>query len=297
MRSFLYAPGNQPNKLTKLGTFGEDAAILDLEDSVPSDQKLKARTIVRNALPEIRSKCNATYVRVNPIGKKTAFSHDLGLDDAYDVLCPELSGIVLPKTETPCEISKLDHILSFGEGKFGIPHGTLEIIPIIETGTGLWKAYEIARASSRIRCLHLGAADLTRDLGIKWSFGEESLFYARSRLVMISNAAKIGAPIDSVWIWLDNHDGFLDSCTRAKDLGFHGKSCIHPNQIPLVNQVFSNISSEELAHAEMIIEMFEKSEAKGNAAIRVGNQFVDYPMVEQARQLIRSHYSGRREDL
>ena len=289
IRTLLYAPGNEPRKVSKVGTFGADAAILDLEDAVAVDQKVAARAAVRQAIPSVRETGTRVYVRVNPTGEKTDFSLNVGLADIEEVLCAELGGLVVPKVESAEEMDDVERVLAARERALGLEPGSVEVVPIIETALGLWRAYEIARSSPRIKSLHFGAGDFTRDVSIDWSRDEAELAYARSRLVVISRAAGIAPPTDSVWVRLDDEDGFVESAQRARRMGFQGKSCIHPRQVPLANRVFSYVSPEELAQARRIVEAFAQAQAGGSASIRVDGQFVDYPLVESARRVIELH--------
>ena len=99
VRSLLYAPGNEQRKVAKVGTFGADAAILDLEDAVPIEDKVATRVAVREAIPSVRAGGGKVYVRINPVGEKTDFSRDLGMGDIEAIACRELDGIVVPKVE------------------------------------------------------------------------------------------------------------------------------------------------------------------------------------------------------
>ncbi|MCE2404248.1 MAG: CoA ester lyase [Dehalococcoidia bacterium] len=289
IRTLLYAPGNEPRKVSKVGTCGADAAILDLEDAVAVDQKVAARDAVRQAIPAVRETGTQVYVRINPTAEKTDFSLNVGLADIEEVLCAELGGLVVPKVESAEEMDDVERVLAARERALGLEPGSVEVVPIIETALGLWRAYEIARSSPRIKSLHFGAGDFTRDVSIDWSRDEAELAYARSRLVVISRAAGIDPPTDSVWVRLDDEDGFVESAQRARRMGFQGKSCIHPRQVPLANRVFSYVSPEELAQARRIVEAFAQAQAGGSASIRVDGQFVDYPLVENARRVIELH--------
>jgi citrate lyase subunit beta/citryl-CoA lyase len=289
IRTLLYAPGNEPRKVSKVGAFGADAAILDLEDAVPVDRKVAARESVRQAIPAVKETGTRVYVRVNPTGQKTDFSLNVGLADIEGVLCPELSGLVVPKVESAEEMEDIERVVAGREKALGLEPGRVEVVPIIETALGLWRAYDIARGSSRIKSLHFGAGDFTRDVGIDWTRDEAELAYARSRLVVVSRAAGISPPTDSVWVRLDDEEGFVESAQRARRMGFQGKSCIHPKQVPLANRVFSYVSPEELAQATRIVEAFAQAQASGSASIRVDGQFVDYPLVENAKRVIELH--------
>ena len=285
IRSKLYAPGSDLRKLAGVGKYGADAVILDLEDAVPVSKKEAARQLVREAIPKVKQTAPRVYVRINPLGDKTSFSVGQGADDVEAVVCRGLDGIVVPKVESEKELDEIDARLAAMETRVGLPVGFLEVVPIIETAKGLWNAYEIATRIRRVRTLSLGAGDLTRDLSIEWSRDERELDYARSRLVLISRAAGILPPTDSVWVRLADDDGFEDSVRRARRMGFQGKSCIHPKQVEVVNRVFS-ASPEELAWAQKIVAAFDAAIAKGSASILVDGEFVDYPLAEKARQLL-----------
>ena len=114
-RSLLYCPGNEPRKVGKVGTFGADAVILDLEDVVPLDQKVATREIVREAIPSVRKTAKRVYVRINPIGQKTDFSLNVGVADIEGVVCPELDGLVVPKVESAQELDEIERVLASRE--------------------------------------------------------------------------------------------------------------------------------------------------------------------------------------
>ena len=285
VRSLLFAPGNEPRKLAKVGSFGADGVILDLEDSVPAAEKVAARAKVRDAAQNA-AEGGRMYVRVNPTTAKTGFSVDHGADDVAAVVSPDVDGLLVPKVESAEEVAHVEALIAAAERDRGVREGGLEIVPLIESAAGLWNAYEIARASRRIRMLLFGAADFTRDLGIDWSRDETEVSYARSRLVVISRAAGIEPPLDSPWVRLTDDDGLAHSISEARRLGFQGKLCIHPRQVPIVNHGFSSVAPDELEHARRVVDAFAEAESRGSASIVVDGRFVDYPMVEQARRTL-----------
>ena len=295
VKSLLFAPGNEPRKLAKVGACGADGVILDLEDSVPLAQKIGARANVTAAAPRA-AEGGRVYVRVNPIiAAKTGFSADHGADDIAAVVSPELDGIVVPKVESADEIARVEALIGAAERDRGVREGSLEIVPLIESAAGLWNAYEIACASRRVRMLLFGAADFTRDLGIDWSRDESEVAYARSRLVVISRAAGIEPPLDSPWVRLTDDDGLAHSISEARRLGFQGKLCIHPKQVPIVNRGFSSVTPDDLAHARRVVDAFSVAESRGSASIVVDGRFVDYPMVEKARRTLELHATSEGE--
>jgi citrate lyase subunit beta/citryl-CoA lyase len=276
-RSFLFAPGNHPRRVEKALTLGADAVILDLEDAVANAEKVATRAIVVEALRRPRP-CRG-YVRVNALS--TAWSHG----DFVAVVAEGVDGIVLPKVESAADLQTAEWLLTTLEREHGLPEGRIDLIPIIETAAGYCNVGEIARAARRTRRLSFGAGDFTLDLGLTWSADESELLPYRSTLVAQSRAAGLEPPLDTVWVSLTDREGFARSVQRAQQLGFQGKLCIHPDQVPVVNECFRP-SEKELSHARRVLEAFAQAERDGLAAIQVDGQFVDYPIVYRAQRLI-----------
>ena len=276
-RSFLFAPGNHVRRVEKALTLGADAVILDLEDAVANAEKAATRAAVVEAFRRPR-RCQG-YVRVNSLG--TQWCHG----DFLAVASAGVDGIVLPKVESASDLKTAEWLLKSLERERGLPEGGIDLIPIIETALGFSNIASIARAGTRARRLAFGAGDFTLDVGLTWSIEETELLPYRTAFVVESRAAGLEPPIDTVWVALKDSDGFRRSVQRAKDLGFQGKMCIHPDQVPVVNDCFCP-SQAELAHARRVIEGFAEAERKGLAAIQVDGQFVDYPIVYLAQRLI-----------
>ena len=118
-----------------------------------------------------------------------------------------------------------------------------------------------------------------------WSRNEAELAYARARIVIASRAAGIEAPLDTVWVDLADVEGLEASARTALGLGFQGKMCIHPNQIPVVNRVFTP-SEAEIAFAGRVVAAFARAEAEGSAAIQLDGKFIDYPIVYRAQRIL-----------
>lgn len=276
-RSFLFAPGNHVRRVEKSLTLDADAVILDLEDAVANAEKPATRAMVVEALRRPR-RCKG-YVRVNSLG--TQWCHG----DFVAIVTAGVDGIVLPKVESATDLQTAEWLLKSLEREHGLPEGGIDLIPIVETGLGFSNIASIARAGTRARRIAFGAGDFTLDVGITWSADETELLPYRTAFVVESRAAGLEPPIDTVWIALNDVDGFRRSVQRAKDHGFQGKLCVHPDQVPVVNDRFCP-SEPELAHARRVIEAFAQAERQGLAAIRVDDQFVDYPIVYLAQRLI-----------
>jgi len=276
-RSFLFAPGNHARRVEKCLTLGADAVILDLEDAVANAEKQATRSVVVEALSRPR-RCQG-YVRVNSLG--TSWCHG----DFLAVVAAGVDGIVLPKVESASDLLTAEWLLKSIERERGLPEGGIDLIPIVETALGFSNIALIARSVTRVRRMAFGAGDFTLDVGITWSTEEIELLPYRTAFVVESRAAGLEPPIDTVWVKLNDAKSFRRSVQCAKDLGFQGKMCIHPDQVSVVNECFCP-SERELAHARRVVEAFAQAEREGLAAIQVDGQFVDYPIVYLAQRLI-----------
>ena len=283
LRTLLFAPGNRPRMLQKVGQCGADAVILDLEDAVPISEKEATRQAVREAVGAIDT-C-PVYVRINPLVATTGFSQPIGEADLAAVVRPGLAGIILPKVESPDDLRRTDTLLQGLEVQHGLAPGSLDVIPIIETALAVQRAYDIAASGTRVKRLAFGAGDFTRDIGVAWSRREIESQYARSALVVASRAAGLESPLDTVWVDLRDQRGLTHSARTAKQLGFQGKMAIHPSQVEPINTVFSP-SAAEIAFAARVVDAFTQAEADGLASIQLDGQFIDYPIVESAQRVL-----------
>jgi citrate lyase subunit beta/citryl-CoA lyase len=276
-RSLLFAPGNHARRVEKCLTLGADAVILDLEDAVAEAEKAATRALVVQALA--RPRRSLGYVRVNALATPWA------LGDFQAVVAPGVDGIVLPKVESASDLRTGEWLIDSLERDRGLPRDSIDLIPIIETAAGFANMAGIAAAARRARRLAFGAGDFTLDIGLAWSADETELLPYRSQFVVQSRAAGLEPPLDTVWVSLDDPEGFRRSAQRACSLGFQGKLCIHPDQVPVVNECFRP-APRELAHARRVIEAFEAAQRDGLAAIQVDGQFVDYPILYRAQRLV-----------
>ncbi|MBN8899600.1 MAG: CoA ester lyase [Rhodospirillales bacterium] len=277
LRSLLFAPANHARRVEKALTLPTDAVILDLEDAVATAEKPAARQTVAAtfALP----RRNALYVRVNALSTEWSYA------DLVAVVQPGLDGIVLPKVEDADELRTADWLIAALERERDLPVGGIDLIPIIETASGISALERILRAGTRTRRLAFGAGDFTLDCGMTWSRDELELLPARVACVTVSRAAGLEPPLDTVWADLRDPEGFVASAARAAAFGFQGKMCIHPDQIGPTNAAFSP-SEAALAQARRIVAAFEAAEAEGSASIQLDGQFIDYPIVARARRVI-----------
>ncbi|MEO1694041.1 MAG: CoA ester lyase [Pseudomonadota bacterium] len=287
-RTFLFAPANHERRSEKVFTVGADAAILDLEDAVANAEKAAARTSAADALRHRATLGSGTavsprtraYVRVN------ALDTGLTFDDLDAVIVAGLDGIVLPKVNRPADAQMVDWVMTSLEARRGLTPGMIDLMPLIETAAGLGAVRDIANCGvGRMKRLSFGAGDYTRDLGMEWSRAEGELLPARSEMVLAARMAGLEPPIDTVFIHINDADGFAASATCSRDLGFQGRLCIHPDQVAATHTVFTP-DVETAAWAARIIEAFDEAERAGLASIQVDGYFVDYPIVEKARRIV-----------
>jgi len=276
-RSFLFAPGNHARKVAKVFGCGADNAILDLEDAVARAEKVATRALVVEALS--RPRRGGAYVRVN------AFDTEFCYGDAVAVVGPGLDGIILPMVESREQIVAFDWLVGSLERERGLPPGGVDIIPIIETAKGIANVRSIAAAGTRVRRMAFGAGDYTLDVNMEWSLGESELEHARAEMVVASRAAGLEAPIDTVWVHINDLEGLAGSAKRARQLGFQGKMCIYPPQVELVNRAFTP-TEKEIAFARRVVAAFDEAERAGSSSIQLDGFFIDYPIVYKARRTL-----------
>lgn len=277
LRSLLFAPGNHARRVEKALSLDADAVILDLEDAVAVSEKSATRAVVAAALG--RPRRGLLYVRVNAIDTEFCYG------DLVAVVQAGLDGVILPKAESAAGIATIDWLMAQLERDRSLPHGTVDLIPIVETARGLRQIDAILSAGHRVRRVAFGAGDFTLDLNMAWTRGETELAHARAMVVTASRAAGIDPPLDTVWADLTDAAGLEASARTALACGFQGKMCIHPDQVTVVNRVFTP-SDAEIAAAERVCAAFERAEAEGNAATQVDGKFIDYPIVYRAQRVL-----------
>jgi len=277
-RTLLFAPGNHPRKVEKCLGLAADVVILDLEDAVAIAEKEVTRSVVVDALANRPHRARG-YVRVNAVDTPYCWR------DLQAVVTPGVDGIVLPKLESASDLCTVEWVVSQLERERAMAAGAFDILPIIETGKGMAAVASICGAGTRVRRLSFGAGDYTLDMGLRWTDGERELDQARSALALASRSAGIEPPIDTVFIHIGRLDSLRRSAELARDFGFQGKLCIHPEQVGPVNEAFSP-TAEEVAQARRHLEAFREAEARGSASIQVDGYFIDYPIVEKARRVI-----------
>lgn len=262
-RSYLFVPGNRPERFAKACAAGADAVIIDLEDAVPPQEKDAARA----ALAAWLTPAQPVLVRINS-ADSAWFADDLAL-----CRLPGVAAIILPKAETVDDVQTV------------VAAGATAVLPLIESARGFAALRAIAQASC-VQRLVFGAIDFSFDLGI--TEGHEELLFFRSQLVLESRLAGIAAPVDGVTTALDDGEVLRTDAQRARRLGFGAKLCIHPKQVAQVNACFSP-GANEIAWARRVLDAAEKA---NGAAIAIDGKMVDKPVIMTAQRIIDASMRG-----
>jgi citrate lyase subunit beta/citryl-CoA lyase len=282
IRTALFVPGNRPDRVDKAVNTAADVVIIDLEDAVPYSQKKETRPVVREKILDYQER--PVLVRINALDTEF-FQEDL---DA--VVVKGLSCVMVPKVETAAQILEINRGLLEVEAKKGMRPGSVSIIPLIESALAVENVFQIVSQRTdpeRLFTVAFGAADFTLDMGFEITKTGEELFYPRARIAVACRAAGVEPPLDTPFmIDLKDPEALEADIKRACRLGFQGKLCIHPNQIDICNRLFSP-TTEEIQYAQKVIQAFDEAEAGGSAAIQLDGKFVDYPVVERCRRILK----------
>jgi citrate lyase subunit beta/citryl-CoA lyase len=285
LRSLLFVPAHRTDFVEKAARFQPDAVILDIEDAVPPGQKSAARALVPAAAKLLRAAGIVPTVRINAL-------REGGHEDVAAAACEGMAAVILPKADSTAEIAELHDLLSYHEGRAGLPHGGIAILPLAETAPGLRHGYDLAKASPRVRGLFgsIGgpavAGDVARAFGFLPTLGGEEQRYMNSKVVLDSRAA--GAPFPVAGIIgtaIDDLPSVEAMIRRAKETGYTGACLIHPSHVEIANRVFRP-TTEELAYCQGMLAAFAEAEAKGLGAVRYRGSMVDYAMLPPARAVI-----------
>ena len=277
-RTMMYVPGNNPGMLSDAHIYGADSLMFDLEDSISLKEKDSARLLVYNAVKTIDYGDVEIVVRIN--GLDTPF----GRNDIEAMVRAGVHVIRLPKTETAEDVRKVEKIIEEIEKKIGRPIGSTKMMGAIESPLGVINAVEIAKASSRLIGIAIGAEDFVTNMKTKRSPEGIELLYARSQLLIAARAAGICA-LDTVYSDVENEEGFRKEVQLIKQLGFDGKSIINPRQIAPVYEIYAP-TEEEINEALKVMTAIREAEKKGLGVVSLNGKMIDKPIVERAERIL-----------
>jgi citrate lyase subunit beta/citryl-CoA lyase len=274
-RSVLYMPGSNVRAMEKAKSLLADSFIIDLEDAVAPREKANARANVVNAINGGAFKDGdkghrEVAIRINSLAT------DWGRADLQAVIETSINAVALPKVESAEQILELAEALK--------KYPAIAIWAMIETPRGVLNVEKIVAAHPKLNVLVMGTSDLANDLRVPHTDDRMGLLYALSKCVMVARAHDLNV-IDGVHLDLQNDKGFLLSCEQARNLGFDGKSLIHPKQISTANRIFSPTRGT-VDHAEQVIEAWKKAEKEGSGVVVVNGKLVENLHVAEAKRIL-----------
>jgi len=284
IRSALFVPAHRRDWVGKAIRVKPGAAVLDIEDSVPPQFKPQAMAYLKEEIAELKAAGVGAFVRVQPLYDGTA-------PEIEAAVCDGLTAIVLPKVASPDEIRSLADMLSYYEGKAGVERGAVGILPLPETAAGMYRAHDLARASTRVRGIH-GAlsgpvsGDFAQAFGFRATSDGIEQLYLGSKLVLDSRSAGAMYPMAGIFgTAQDDLPAVERLIRRARDLGYTGVAVMHPTHVPIANAVFRP-TAEEVAYFQGLLKAFEDAEKAGLGAVAYQGAMVDYAMLPLAKEVL-----------
>ena len=284
LRSLLFVPGDSERKFARARESAADALILDLEDAVAPSQKPAARAHVVRLIDQEKTRQWAFFVRVN------ALETGLTLDDMAAVVKPGLDGLLIPKTDSAADVTRISHYLDALEVRSGMNQGLVRIAVVCtETPKAMFNLGSFAPAHPRLVGLTWGAEDLGAAIGATdnkeadgfWTFPYQ---VARVQCLFAAAAAEV-APLDTLYANFKDAEGLERDCRSSRRDGFSGRVAIHPDQIATINRCYAP-SEAEIAQARRIVEAFEANPGVGTLGI--DGKMYDIPHLKAARKTLAS---------
>ena len=274
-RSLLFIPGNNPSMLRNADIFQSDAVIFDLEDAVSISEKDNARKLVKNFLETTNNYPNEVIIRIN------GFDTPYYQADLEEIVSEKIDAIMIPKARVS-EINELSEILKNLEDERNISK-RIKIIPIIELAISLLEVEEIAKLE-RVNGILLGGEDFTSDLEVERTLAGNEILYARSKIVIACKAYQIDA-IDTPFTDVNRNDLLREDALFSKGLGMNAKTAIHPNQIEVINEVYSP-SKEQINWATKVLIAAEEASERQRGVFSLDGKMIDKPIISRAQKII-----------
>ena len=272
-RSVLYMPGSNARAQEKAKTIPADAIILDLEDAVAPDAKAEARDLVCQSTREGGYGAREMIIRCN--GLDTPW----GAEDIKAAVAAGPDAILFPKIESAAMVAEIEAAMVAA----GAPDD-MAIWCMMETPKGILAVEEIASASPRVACLVMGTSDLVKDVHARHTPMRLPMLYSLSVCILAARANGL-AVLDGVYLGLKDPEGFRDTCVQGLELGFDGKTLIHPSQVEPANEVFGP-TEDEIDHSRRVIAAFAEAEAEGKGVVVVDGALVENLHVENAQRIV-----------
>lgn len=282
-RSRLIIPANNMKFIEKAYLRNADCIILDLEDSVPFNQKEKARNMLKTSIPKVAMGGSDVVVRINND------SHNINEDIKMAIISGAKS-LYIPKLETSSEVKKISEYIEKIENDNSIKKNSIKIDALIETINGIDNIDDILSSSKRIRSVSFGAEDFSENTGIELSEDTNQAMMIPRMAVLFAAKKHNILPMGLMSSIADynDFDKLKKSVIKAYKHGFLGASCIHPSNVEILNQHFSP-SKEIIEESQEIIHFFEIALQEGKSAIKFQNRMVDTPHYEKAKAILFRH--------
>jgi citrate lyase subunit beta / citryl-CoA lyase len=291
-RSLLAVPASNRKMVEKALASEADAVFLDLEDAVAPEKKAGARDDVVRALGELDWGGRPKLFRVNALDTRWFYRDVIEVIEAAG---DRLDAVLVPKVNRPEDLHAVAVLLDGIELDGELPPGKIALEAQIETAEGLTNVDAIVRSTNRLGALHFGPGDFAASLGMpqtslgtrdEWdeAYPGHRFGYVMQRVVVAARAAGLRA-VDGPVADHRDEEGLRAACRLARALGFDGKWCIHPAQVPAVNEVFSPTEGE-ISWAEKVVEAYEAAKAAGSGAVGVDGQMVDAASIRMARRTL-----------
>jgi citrate lyase subunit beta/citryl-CoA lyase len=282
LRSLLFAPGDSEKKMAKAAGTGADCVILDLEDSVAASRKPTAREMTRDYLRAGTDPAVQFWVRVNPLDSAYV------LADLAAVVPAAPAGIILPKADSPADLTRVAHCIDVLEAEHGLPPGAIGILPVAtETAAAVFSLGQYGSNTPRLRGMTWGAEDLGAAVGASANtdaHGNWTTPYQLTRALCLFAAYAAGVQaIDTVMADFRDLAGLERICNEARRDGFTGKIAIHPAQVEVINRAFSPAPAE-LEHARAVIAAFAANPDSGT--LNLDGKMIDRPHLTQAERIV-----------
>lgn len=273
-RSLLFVPATNVRAVEKCTTLDCDGIILDLEDSVAADAKEAARQKVAALLQSGHIIFRKSLIRVNAVDSGEVFK-----DIKMIGRCSPVA-IVIPKVQSAQDVMQIERALeNMAEAK------NTKLWVMIETARGVMNLAEICGSSPRLEGIILGPNDLLKDLGGRVTPNQDALITSYGLAIIAARAYGLKC-IDGVYKYFKDTDGLTRNCQQGRDLGFDGKSLIHPGQIAITNAQYGP-NADDITHAKALIAAFEAAQARGEGLAVLDDEMIENLHVEQARAMLR----------
>lgn len=276
-RSMLFIPVLNERFLARAGERGADCIQLDLEDAIPPNQKADARRAVASAAARVAAQGLDVVVRINRPWRQA-------LADIEASVCPSVCCLTLPKVPDASHVRAIAEVLDELEHERGMEVGHTRLVVMIETAEGLLNMPAIAAAHPRVKGMIIGAEDLALSLGASPTY--DTLYIHNAQAVVAARNAGI-QPIGFVGTVADyaDEEKFRRTIQQAREMGFTGGFCIHPSQVPILNEVFAP-SPAEIDWARSALAAFDEALAQGLGAVTFRGAMVDLPVADRARAIL-----------